>query len=126
VAFYLEKKKTKSTPYILIDEAKNYMKIDGDSFPEFAVEFYREVNDWLGDYLETDFKLFTFDCALKYINSSSTKILFDILALLDENIAEDKKIIINCFVDSNDHMMTELYEDIRDELENIKINLLNT
>jgi hypothetical protein len=123
MAFFLEKKKTKSTPYILIDEGKNYMKFEGDSFPEFTVEFYREASDWLRDYLESDFELFTFDCALKYINSSSTKILFDMLALMDESSAHGKRITINCYIESGDDMMTELYEDIGEELESIKINL---
>ena len=126
MAFYLEKKKTKSTPYMLIDQEKNYMKLEGDSFPEFAVEFYHEANDWLSGYLETDFKSFTFDCALKYINSSSTKILFDILAFMDESSGEGNKITVNCYIESGDYMMRELYEDIRDEMENLQINFVES
>jgi len=125
MAFQLEKKKTKSTPYILIDEEKSYMKFEGDSFPEFTVEFYRDINNWLNDYLESDFETLTFDCALKYINSSSTKILFDMLALMDESAEEGKNITVNCHVPDGDVMMTELYEDIIEELESLKINLIN-
>jgi hypothetical protein len=124
MAFHSETKKTKSTPYILIDEAKNYMKFEGDSFPEYTVEFYREASSWLSDYLETDFGSFTFDCALKYINSSSTKILFDMMALMDENSEGSNKVTINCYVESGDDMMTELYEDFREELTNVEFNIL--
>lgn len=47
MAYFLEKQKTGSTPYILIDEAKQYMNFEGESFHENVIEFYREVAVWL-------------------------------------------------------------------------------
>ena len=40
MSYFLEKQKTASTPYILIDEAHSYMKFEGKSFPEKAGEFF--------------------------------------------------------------------------------------
>ena len=76
MSFKLEKQKTTSTPYVLVDEEKNYMKLEGRSFHENVAEFFKEINDWLDTYLASDFREFTFDCEMNYFNSSTAKLLF--------------------------------------------------
>ena len=123
MSFKLERAKTKTTPYILIDEEKGYMRFEGESYLEDIVSFFKEINDWLKGYLASDFAEFTFDCALEYFNSSTTKQIYNMLRLMDE-AAPGKKVTVNWIVaHEDDDMLIESGEDYRDEMENLDFNI---
>ncbi|MCL2764349.1 MAG: DUF1987 domain-containing protein [Treponema sp.] len=124
MAFYLEKEKTFSTPYIIIDEKKGYMKMEGQCFHENVVVLFKEINDWLDIYLKTDFGLFTFDCDIEYLNSSTLKLLNVLLLKLDKHSCENNKIIVNWITIEEDDIMIECGEDYQEEMESLKFNLL--
>lgn len=121
--YQLEKAKTGSTPYILIDEAKRYMKFEGESFHENVAEFYHEVGSFLESFLRTDFKEFTFDCALKYFNSSTAKLLLNILLKLDEH-AKENQVTVNWITTADNEIIIECGEDFSEELEYVRFNLV--
>ncbi len=116
--------KTGSTPYILIDEERGYMKFEGESFHENVVEFYREVSEWLEKYLAADFAEFTFDCELKYFNSSTAKLLFNMLLKMDESAAAGKKITINWITTEDNEIIIECGEDFQEDMPHLEFNLL--
>jgi len=122
--FHLEKKKTTSTPYILADEEKSYMKLEGRCFPESPSLFFKEISVWLESYLASGFSVFTFDCAIDYFNSSTTKWLFNILANMDKRAAEGKKVIVNWITDESNGMIIECGEDFREDMKNLEFNLV--
>lgn len=124
MSFYMVKKSTESTPYVLIDEKNHCMTLEGMSFHENTVEFFHEIVAWLGGYLETDFTTFTFDCKMKYFNSSTTKILFDMFELMNEHCVDDKEIVVNWNVNKEDEMLIELCDDIKDDYDNLTVNLI--
>jgi len=122
--FHLEKNKTTSTPYILADEEKSYMKLEGRCFPESVSLFFEEISVWLESYLASDFSVFTFDCAIHYCNSSAAKWLFNILTNMDKRAAEGKKIIINWITAEGNGMMIECGEDLQEEMKNLEFNMV--
>jgi len=124
MAFRLERVKTTSTPYVLIDEEQNYMRLEGQSFHENVIEVFTEINDWLENYLATDFGTFTFDCAMKYFNSSTVKALFNMLAKMDKAASDTKKVIVNWITTEENEIVTECGEDFRDEVSHITFNLV--
>jgi len=124
MAFYLEKEKTFSTPYILIDEKKGYMKMEGQCFHENVVVLFKEINDWLDVYIKTDFGLFTFDCDIEYLNSSTLKLLNVLLLKLDKHSCEKNKIIVNWITIEEDDIMIECGEDYQEEMKNLEFNLI--
>ena len=69
--YRLEKEKTEMTPYVLIDEEKRYMKLEGESYHANVCEFFKDINAWLATFLNNDIDRFTFDCQLQYFNSST-------------------------------------------------------
>lgn len=122
--FKMEREKTKTSPYVLIDEEKNYMRFEGECYLEETVAFFKDINDWLEKYFMTDFDKFTFDCAMEYFNSSTTKLLYNIFRFMDTNIA-GKKVTVNWIVaDEDDDMLIECGEDFQDEMENLEFNIL--
>jgi len=123
MSFKLERERTKTMPYVLIDEEKGYMRFEGESYLEDIVVFFKEINEWLQEYLLSDFTEFTFDCALEYFNSSTTKQLYNMLRLMDAN-ARGKKVTVNWIItDEDDDMLIESGEDYRDDMENLTFNI---
>ena len=100
------------------------MKLEGLSFHENAVEFYKDIIEWLEQYLKTDFENFTFDSQMKYFNSSTTKILFDMLDMMNDSAESGKKIIINWHVNKGDDLLIELCEDMQEDYEHLEINMI--
>ena len=123
MAYRLEREKTDTTPYVLIDEAKGYMKFEGESYHENIPEFFREIFDWLNNYLKTDFASLTFDCELRYFNSASVKLLLNILLKMDSS-AKGEKITVNWITTSNNKIIIECGEDFKEDLEKLTFNLI--
>ena len=124
MSFKLERERTKTTPYVLIDEEKKYMRFEGESYLEDIVGFFKEINAWLREYLTSDFTAFTFDCAMEYFNSSTTKQIYNILRLMDAN-APGKKVTVNWIVaNKDDNMLIECGEDYQDDMDNLEFNIV--
>lgn len=124
MGFLLEKEKTASTPYILVDEEKGYMKFEGESFHENVSAFYKEVGDWLRNYLDSSFTSLTFDCNMKYFNSSTTKLLLNMLLSMDKHAVDGKQITVNWITTEDNDIILECGEDFQEEMENLKFNLV--
>ena len=124
MAFRLEREKTTSTPYILVDEEKNYMKLEGRCFHEKVCEFFVEICEWLDVYLTSDFKTFTIDNEINYFNSSTTKLLFNLLLKLDSHASQEKKIIVNWITTGDNEIMIECGEDFKEEVSKLEFNLV--
>ena len=120
----LELPKTESTPYVLIDEENGYMRFEGESYSENVITFYRVVTDWLSEYLESDFTKFSFDCALDYFNSSTSKLLYNMLTDMDDAASNGKEIIVNWYADKDNDIIIESGEDFEEDLENLNFNLI--
>jgi hypothetical protein len=124
MTFRLEREKTNTTPYVLIDEAKGYMRFEGECYLENILAFFKDVNEWLERYLASDFTELTFDCALEYFNSSTTKLLHNMLRTMDKHSGEGKKVVVNWIAAAGDDMIIECGEDFQEEMENLKFNLV--
>lgn len=124
MGFFLEKQKTGSTPYVLIDEEKGYMTFEGDSFHENVAEFFTDVNKWLRSYLKTNFTMLTFDCQLVYFNSSTAKLLLNMLLEMDTYASDEKKIIVNWITSADNDIIIECGEDFREEISNLEFNMI--
>jgi hypothetical protein len=123
MAFKLEKEKTDTTPYVLIDENRSYMKFEGESYHENVPEFFKEIFNWLNIYLKTDFDSFTFDCEFRYFNSATVKLLMNILLNMD-NAKNSKNITVNWITTKNNKIIIECGEDFKEDLENLNFNLV--
>ena len=123
MAYKLEREKTDTTPYVLIDEEKGYMKFEGESYHENVPEFFREISEWLAKFLKTDFASLTFDCELRYFNSATVKLLLNILLNMDSS-PSCGKITVNWITTANNKIITECGEDFKEDLENLTFNLV--
>jgi len=122
--FKLEREKTATTPYILLNEEKGYMKFEGRSYLEDIFSFYAEINEWLEKYLSSGPAGLTFDCELEYFNSSTTKLLYNMLRAMDKAAAGGVKVTVNWFAAEDNDMVIECGEDFSDEMKHLQFNLI--
>ena len=79
----LDIQETKTTPRIIFSEESKTLAISGESYPENTFEFFKPVFEWLNSEL-TNCDEFILSVNIRYMNSSSTKCLLDIIDLLAE------------------------------------------
>ncbi|MDR0248898.1 MAG: DUF1987 domain-containing protein [Oscillospiraceae bacterium] len=124
MAFFVERERTSSTPYTLVDESKGYMRLEGKCFHERVAFLFRDVNEFLAEYLAGDFGLFVFDCAIDYFNSSTTKLLHNMLMQMDKYSVGGNKVVINWLTTHDNDIMIECGEDFKEDIHNLEFNLV--
>jgi hypothetical protein len=124
MAFKLEREKTTTTPYILIDDENGYMKFEGRCYLEDIVSFFAEINEWLKKYLSSGSVKLTFDCAMEYFNSSTTKLLYNMLRVMDKAAGNGADVTVNWIAAEGDDMIIECGEDFGEEMEHLAFNII--
>lgn len=116
-------KEDEFTPEVTLNTNGEF-SIKGKSYPENSFEFYEPIMKWFKEYFDGNMAektIFTLDLA--YFNSSTSKVLFDAFDLFDEN-NENGDIEINWVYDKDDESSQEAGEDLVEDFENLKINLV--
>lgn len=80
----------------------------GRSIPENPGEFYRPIYDWINQYVQINGNQTTIELGFEYINTSSTKWIYNIIKQIAgiENLSKNVKII--WYYDQGDEDMCEL------------------
>jgi hypothetical protein len=111
---YIEK--TASSPEIDFNYSSNCLSMQGESYPENAAKFYGPVLQSLKVYLDaTNNQDIEFQIALTYFNSSSTKVLYNIMNALNEAAARDNTIIVNWYFDEDDDTIQEIGQELHED-----------
>jgi len=97
---------TRRTPRIILEPGRIF--IVGRSIPENPGEFYRPVYDWITGYSNINGHKTTIELGFEYINTSSTKWIYNIIKQIavTKNLVKNAKII--WYYDQGDEDMCEL------------------
>jgi hypothetical protein len=60
------------------------VELTGESYPEDAFSFFGPVSEWIAAYLKSDPDSLTLVCTIGYLNSSSSKCLFDLFDAISQ------------------------------------------
>ena len=102
----LKKAPTKKTPWIQLEPGKFF--IMGRSIPENPGDFYRPVLEWISQYSVNPEDTIKIDIGFEYINTSSTKWIFNILKELSELNGIGLRASVTWFYEQGDEDMCEL------------------
>ena len=108
---------TDDCPFVLFDPDNNKFEISGKSLPEDVITFYEPLLDWLEEYKSAPLDKTVFDFKLIYFNTASSKMILDVLLVLEEIKEEGKDILIKWHSLSNDEDMQEAGEEYADMVE---------
>ena len=103
----------KNCPGITYSPDDNLLVITGRSIPENPELIFRKLDEWINSHFEKNLTL-TVDIKLEYINSGSSKYLYEILKKLTSQANSGKKVVLKWLYEEDDEAMLELGEHYRD------------
>lgn len=103
----------KNCPGIVYFPDANKLEITGRSIPENPEAIFRKLDEWIVQHFTTQEELKA-DIRLEYINSGSSKYLYEILKKLTAYGAGGKKLSLKWLYEEDDEAMLELGEHYRD------------
>ena len=101
---------TPKTPTVNFTADNGILEIKGRSIPENAVEFYKPLVDWIGNYGDAAKENTEVNVQLEYFNTSSSKCILDVFKKL-EAINGKTNITIKWHYEEDDEDMLEAGED---------------
>jgi len=111
------------TPEIVLDKKNNTFFFKGKSLPENPIIFYRPVLNWLDEYLIDPNPETKVNFMMVYFNTSSSKIILDIMKKLELIKKSGHKVVVNWRFREDDEDMLEAGE-IYAERVGIPFNLI--
>lgn len=104
---------TEDTPAISLDAGKGQLEISGKSLPEDSAAFFKPVYEWLKEYYQNPVDSTELHLHLDYINSSSTRHVFNIISGMQDLIDKQKKAKVIWHYKSYDEMMKNKGEELQ-------------
>jgi hypothetical protein len=98
---------TDDSPKISFTPENGKLMISGKSLPEDVNTFYHPVLEWLNSYAQKTQSDTELTFKLTYFNTASSKLILDILTILEKMNEAGKKVIVNWYYHEYD-------EDMRD------------
>jgi hypothetical protein len=105
---------TEDTPKIILDSENDIMEISGRSLPEDVTAFYEPVLNWLKEYAENPKENTVLNFKLTYFNTASSKLLLDILMILEELKEKGSSVLIKWHYPEEDEDMEEAGDEYAD------------
>ncbi len=111
------------SPEIDFRFSNNVLNIRGESYPENAAAFYGQILSQLALYLASaGSKKIEVNVALRYFNSSSTKILLRLFEMLNDAVSAGNDVTLNWYHDEEDDTILEFGEDLHSDYELLHFN----
>jgi hypothetical protein len=110
---YVIQEELKNCPGIVYFPDSNKLEVAGRSIPENPELIFRKMDEWITTHFEKHDSL-DVDIQLEYINSGSSKYLYEILKRLTGFNLSGKRVKLKWFYEEDDEAMLELGEHYRD------------
>ena len=117
---------TERTPEIILDRSgqTGRIKFIGRSLPDDARSFYQPIITWIDDYFRNPNESTVISFDLEYFNTSSSKMLLQIIRKLMELEKQDKKLTVEWYYLEDDEDILESGVTFQD-LTNIEFNFIS-
>ncbi len=103
----------KNCPGIIYYPAENKLELYGRSIPENPELIFRRLEDWITGHFKNN-KDLNVNIQLEYINSGSSKYLYEVLKRLTGYGRSGNKVVLKWLYEEDDEAMLELGEHYRD------------
>jgi hypothetical protein len=107
---------TATTPNIEWNEATKTLSVLGESYPENSFAFYAPVFEWLSKELPTAAAMHL-SVDVRYMNSSSTKCMLDIIDLLGEAAERGCDARITWLYEEDNERALDLAEEFLEDID---------
>lgn len=93
---------TSSTPSILFTPSEGKLEIRGRSIPENSIEFYKELLDYIDEYIDNPHKTTEVIIQLEYYNSSSAVCILNLLRKIKQLFKKSHQVSIEWLYEEDD------------------------
>jgi hypothetical protein len=93
------------------------IKLEGVSYPADAAEFFNPIFEWLETYIEQVGGTIVMNLFINYLNTSSTKCLFDIVDRMEEYYNDNNKAQVNWYYEKNDEDIKEIGLEFQEDMQ---------
>ena len=100
-----------SSPQVKFMGEDGKMEISGKSLPDDVFSFYKPILGWLNNYAVHPKPVTEFSFKLTYFNTASSKLILDILIILEKIRVDGKEVIVNWYYPVYDEDMKEAGEE---------------
>jgi len=115
---------TGHTPALDFRFSEHWLSMKGELYPENANLFFAPLMESLSAYLgRSDAEPLTMKLDLIYMNSASTKKMFQIAGLLDAAARAGRSICLEFESDPDNELMTEFADDLVDAFPSLTLRL---
>jgi predicted RNA-binding protein (virulence factor B family) len=116
---------TLRTPEVNLDPDNGTFSLVGESYPEDIMGFYGPIHKALNKalkHLNGELKVYF---KLVYFNSSSARVLMELVDQMDEHAQGGAQISVFWYCDPDDDIIREFAEDISENLAAVKFEIIN-
>jgi len=107
---------TPSSPEVDFIFDAHTLSMRGESYPENAAAFYSDIISRLKDYLSAQIETkIEVNIALAYFNSSSTKMLFNLIEALSNCTEAGNRVVLNWYHDEEDDTILEFGQELSED-----------
>lgn len=110
---FIIQEELKNCPGIVYYPETNTLELTGRSIPENPESVFRRLEEWITGHFEKNDGLVV-NIKLEYINSGSSKYLYEVLKRLTGYSRNGRKVILKWKYEEDDEAMLELGEHYRD------------
>lgn len=112
------------TPQVLFTFDQGVFSLEGESYPEDVRAFYDEPMGQFYDWLASSSAPVRFEFKLVYFNSSTAKVIMDLMERLEEAAEQGRECRVLWFHTEDDDNIKELGEEFAEDLKSAKFELV--
>lgn len=105
---------TDETPKVILNPETHVFEFSGKSLPEDVTQFYNPLMEWLESYQGNPGEATKAIFKMDYFNTASSKLILDILMLLEEIHEETDGVVVEWHFREDDEDMEEAGEEYAD------------
>ncbi len=107
----------KDTLSVICNHQTGVIELEGVSYPQDAADFFNPIYEWLENYIDQVGAAITLNLRINYLNTSSTKCLFDFIDRLEEYYKTGQEVKINWYYEQDDEDIKETGLEFQEDME---------
>ena len=112
----INKEATRETLKVDCNAQTGVISLEGVSYPQDSAEFFEPISDWLGDYINNIASAIILNVKVSYLNSSSTKFLFELIDKMEEYFVKGGDAKVNWYYVEDDEDIKEAGLEFQEDM----------
>ena len=113
----ISKEATRETLKVNCNAESGTITLEGISYPQDSADFFEPISDWLSRYINEIGNAIILKVKVSYLNSSSTKFLFELIDKMEAYFIKGGKASVSWYYVEDDEDIKEAGLEFKEDLE---------